>query len=56
MMVRRPASDSFSYKVNDGTADGNTVTVSIAVNPVNDNAPVAVVDSTTVDEGRGRRF
>ena len=45
------ASDSFSYKVNDGTADGNTVTVSIAVNPVNDNAPVAVVDSTTVDEG-----
>ena len=47
------ASDSFSYKVNDGTADGNTVTVSIAVNPVNDNAPVTVGDSTTVDEGGG---
>ncbi|MGZ8350977.1 MAG: Ig-like domain-containing protein [Allosphingosinicella sp.] len=32
--------DSFSYRVNDGTVDGNTVTVSLTVNPVND-APVA---------------
>jgi hypothetical protein len=32
-------SDSFTYKPNDGTDDGNTVTVSITVNPVND-APV----------------
>jgi VCBS repeat-containing protein len=36
--------DSFTYKANDGTADGNTVTVSIDVSPVND-APVALADS-----------
>ncbi|MBI4053917.1 MAG: S8 family serine peptidase [Candidatus Doudnabacteria bacterium] len=29
-------SDSFTYKVNDGSADSNTATVSITVNPVND--------------------
>jgi len=33
-------SDQFTYKANDGTADGNSVTVTIAINPVND-APVA---------------
>ncbi|WBY03783.1 Ig-like domain-containing protein [Ramlibacter tataouinensis] len=43
-------SDSFTYKVNDGTVDGNTVTVSLTVTPVND-APVAVGDSYTVAEG-----
>jgi len=43
-------SDSFTYKVNDGTVDGNTVTVTIGVTPVND-APVAVADSITVAEG-----
>ncbi|RED91505.1 Ig-like domain-containing protein, partial [Marinoscillum furvescens] len=43
-------SDSFTYKVNDGTVDGNTVTVSLTINPVND-APVAVADSYTFDEG-----
>ena len=32
-------SDSFTYKANDGTADGNTVTVDITVGAVND-APV----------------
>ncbi|RYF78951.1 MAG: tandem-95 repeat protein, partial [Comamonadaceae bacterium] len=42
-------SDSFTYKVNDGTVDGNTVTVSIMVGEVN-NAPVAVDDAVTVDE------
>ncbi|RYF78764.1 MAG: tandem-95 repeat protein, partial [Comamonadaceae bacterium] len=42
-------SDSFSYKVNDGTADGNTVTVSITVTEV-DNAPVALDDLVTVLE------
>jgi VCBS repeat-containing protein len=42
--------DSFTYKVNDGTLDGNTVTVSIGITPVND-APVAVADSFTVAEG-----
>jgi VCBS repeat-containing protein len=33
-------SDSFTFRANDGTADSNTATVSIAVNAVND-APVA---------------
>jgi len=42
-------SDSFSYKVNDGSADSNVVTVSLTINPVND-APVAVEDAYTVDE------
>ena len=45
-------SDSFTYIVSD--ADGGTTstgTVSIAINPVNDNDPVAVDDSITVDEG-----
>jgi VCBS repeat-containing protein len=37
-------SDSFTYKVNDGTADSNTATVSLTVNSVND-APTAVDDS-----------
>ncbi|MBL8582792.1 MAG: FG-GAP repeat protein, partial [Rhizobiaceae bacterium] len=41
--------DSFTYKANDGTADGNTVTVSLTVTAAND-APVAVADSYTVDE------
>jgi VCBS repeat-containing protein len=41
--------DRFTYKVNDGTADGNAVTVNLTVNPVND-APVAVEDNYTVDE------
>ncbi len=44
------ASDSFTYKVNDGSVDGNTVTVNIGVTPVND-APVTVADSITVLEG-----
>src|SRR5213076_1397415 len=42
-------SDSFTYKANDGTADSNTVTVTITVNGVND-APVAVADSYSVNE------
>ena len=43
--------DSFDFKVNDGTADSNVATVSIAVNAVND-APVAVDDGPySVDEG-----
>jgi hypothetical protein len=36
--------DSFTFKANDGTADSNTVTVSIVVRPVND-APTAANDS-----------
>jgi VCBS repeat-containing protein len=42
-------SDSFTYKANDGTISGNTVTVTITISAVND-APVAVNDSETVVE------
>ena len=41
--------DSFTYKANDGSADSNVATVSIAVNAVND-APVAANDSYEVDK------
>ncbi|MFP6630912.1 MAG: Ig-like domain-containing protein, partial [Myxococcota bacterium] len=44
------ASDSFSYRANDGSDDSNLVSVSISVNPIND-APVAVADTLNVDEG-----
>src|SRR5439155_1724892 len=40
---------SFQYKPNDGAADGNVVTVSLTVTPVND-APVGVADSYTTAE------
>jgi gliding motility-associated-like protein len=36
-------SDAFTYKVNDGTFDGNTTTVSITINPVNDPPVVSDV-------------
>ncbi|MEA2570984.1 MAG: large repetitive protein, partial [Acidobacteriota bacterium] len=45
------ASDSFTYRVNDGIANGNSVTVALTVTPVNDapvfatNAPVTVLDT-----------
>ena len=45
--------DTFSYKANDGTDDGNTVTITITINPINDT-PIAIGDilmgvySTTV--------
>jgi hypothetical protein len=45
-------SDSFTYKVNDGSLDSNTATVSITVNAV-DDAPTAVDDSATVNEDSG---
>ncbi|NLS97813.1 MAG: tandem-95 repeat protein [Planctomycetaceae bacterium] len=41
--------DSFTYKVNDGTADSEVVTVSFTVTNVND-APVAAADAYTMDE------
>ena len=41
--------DSFTYKANDGTADSNTATASIAVTAVND-APVALTKSATTAE------
>ena len=43
-------SDSFTYRANDGTSNGNIVTVQIAITPVND-APTAVNDTANVDEG-----
>ena len=43
--------DSFTYTIDDlATATSNTVTVSLTVTPVND-APIAVADSYTVNEG-----
>src|SRR5439155_313313 len=44
--------DSFTFKVNDGTVDSTTATVSITVSAV-DDAPVAVNDSATVGEDSG---
>jgi CSLREA domain-containing protein len=41
--------DSFTFKINDGSADSNTATVSITVNPVND-APTANSQSVSTNE------
>jgi len=41
--------DSFTFTVNDGTADSAAATVSITINPVND-VPVAYSQSKTTDE------
>lgn len=43
-------SDSFTFKVNDGTVDSNIATVSITVVPVNDDAPVANNQSVVTGE------
>ena len=43
--------DSFTYHVNDTANISGTVTVNITINPVNDNDPVGLADSATVDEG-----
>ena len=43
-------SDSFTYKVSDGSLDSNVATVSITITPVND-APVANNDAYSVNEG-----
>jgi VCBS repeat-containing protein len=43
--------DSFTYAANDGAATGNVATVSITVNPVNDQTPVANDDSISVAKG-----
>jgi hypothetical protein len=42
-------SDSFTYRLNDGTFDSNVATVNITINPIND-APQAVNDSASVNE------
>lgn len=44
--------DSFTFKVNDGTADSDVAVVNITVQPVND-APVAVDDTASLDEDTG---
>jgi gliding motility-associated-like protein len=41
-------SDSFTYKVNDGIVDGNTVTVSITIAAAANSAPLALIDSYNV--------
>ncbi|SHK72874.1 gliding motility-associated C-terminal domain-containing protein, partial [Reichenbachiella agariperforans] len=45
--------DSFAYKANDGTSDGNTITVTITITPVNDapvftSTPITTVDANTL--------
>jgi hypothetical protein len=44
-------SDSFTFKVNDGTVDSAVVTMLISIAAVND-APVAVAQSVTLDEDK----
>ena len=39
--------DTFTYKVNDGTEDSNTATITVTVNPVNDTPTVKDVSLTT---------
>src|SRR5207248_7676750 len=46
-------SDSFTYKVNDGTVDSVGATVSITVTPVND-APTANAQSVTTGEDQAK--
>ena len=43
-------SDSFVYSVTDGADNSNIATVTVTVNPVNDDPPVAVGDSATTAE------
>jgi VCBS repeat-containing protein len=47
--------DSFTYKPNDGTGDGNTVTVALTVNPVNDAPSFVPGANQTVAEDSGPR-
>ena len=42
--------DSFVYSVTDGTDNSNIATVTVTVNPVNDDPPVAVGDNATTAE------
>ncbi|HEU5291517.1 MAG TPA: Ig-like domain-containing protein [Cyclobacteriaceae bacterium] len=48
-------SDSFSFRVNDGSLNSNTATVFIAVNPVQD-APIADNATVTVQEDAPKSF
>lgn len=47
--------DSFTFKAGDGTAESNTATVTITVNPAN-NPPVAVDDTATTRRNRAVRI
>jgi hypothetical protein len=47
--------DSFTFKAGDGTAESNTATVAITVNPVN-NPPVAVDDTATTRRNKAVRI
>ena len=49
------ATDSFTYKVNDGAADSNIATVTINVKPLND-PPVANKDAYAIPEGVSRFY
>ena len=42
--------DTFTYKVNDGTSDSNLATVTITINPINDAPVAAAAMSISVDE------
>ena len=43
-------SDNFTFKANDGSADSNTASVSITINPVNDPPEITSTPVTTADE------
>ena len=43
--------DSFTYRLTDNDGQTSDATVTITINPINDNDPVATDDSITVDEG-----
>src|SRR5581483_12009402 len=49
-------SDSFSFKVNDGTVDSAAATVSLTINPVNDAPVLTVPGAQTVNEGQPLSF
>jgi hypothetical protein len=44
--------DSFTYKVNDGTKDSNTATVSVTINPPPNNIPKAEGQNVITDENQ----
>ncbi len=48
--------DSFTYKANDGTLDSNIATVSITVNPVNDNPIQSPIGNKEVYKGQKLTF
>jgi len=48
--------DTFTYRANDGTADGNTVTVTLTIDAVNDAPVLATIGNKSVDEGATLAF